>query len=85
MADGALDAWALGVVAFELLTRTQAFQMIVQDKDEVLLSPSDKLRTHACAHPFVLHLFPPPHSIHPLDSIIVTLRGTPTRGSLCRW
>jgi hypothetical protein len=37
MADGALDAWALGVVAFELLTRTQAFQMIVQGKDEVRL------------------------------------------------
>jgi hypothetical protein len=40
MADGALDAWALGVVAFELLTRTQAFQMIVQDQDEVCLSPT---------------------------------------------
>ncbi|NJR41923.1 MAG: hypothetical protein HC767_03955 [Akkermansiaceae bacterium] len=35
LAQGALDAWALGVVAFELLTRRQAFQMIVQGKDTV--------------------------------------------------
>jgi hypothetical protein len=44
MADGALDAWALGVVAFELLTKTQAFQMIVQDKDEVRVSPAGERR-----------------------------------------
>ena len=35
VADAALDAWALGVVAFELLTRKQAFQLIVQGQDEV--------------------------------------------------
>ena len=35
LAKGALDAWALGVVAFELLTRKQAFQMLVQGKEKV--------------------------------------------------
>jgi hypothetical protein len=68
MADGALDAWALGVVAFELLTRTQAFQMIVQGKDEVRLSQtgiphaqglvcsfSTFLCMHACMHTYHSH------------------------------
>jgi hypothetical protein len=59
MADGALDAWALGVVAFELLTRTQAFQMIVQDKDEARLPPTDEMRIHAPVHVSELHLFFP--------------------------
>jgi serine/threonine protein kinase len=31
----ALDAWSLGVVAFELLTRQPAFQMLLQGRDEV--------------------------------------------------
>ena len=35
LAHSALDAWALGVVAFELLTRKQAFQMFVQGKEKV--------------------------------------------------
>ena len=35
VAQGALDAWALGVVAFELLTRKPAFQMLVQGKEAV--------------------------------------------------
>jgi hypothetical protein len=47
MADGALDAWSLGVVAFELLTKTQAFQMVVKDNDEVR-PPNYWCSGHAC-------------------------------------
>jgi hypothetical protein len=68
MADGALDAWSLGVVAFELLTKTQAFQMIVQDNDEVGLPPIGAMCMHARVHAFVLHLLSLPHAIHPLTS-----------------
>jgi hypothetical protein len=85
MADSALDAWALGVVAFELLTKTQAFQMIVQDNDEVCVPPIGTMGTHARVHAFVLHLITPPHAVFSLDIIIVTLPCTTTRGGLCRW
>lgn len=40
MVHGALDAWALGVVAFELLTRRQAFQTLVEGRESV--------RRHSC-------------------------------------
>jgi hypothetical protein len=85
MADGALDAWALGVVAFELLTRTQAFQMIVQDKDEVLISLTATMCTHVRVRVRVLHVCIALHACHALDIIIVTLPGAPPRGGLCRW
>jgi hypothetical protein len=53
------------VVAFELLTRTQAFQMIVQGKDEVHLTSTDKMCTPTHVHAFVLPLLTPLHAIHP--------------------
>jgi hypothetical protein len=65
MADGALDAWALGVVAFELLTRTQAFQIIIDGKDEVRVTRTGKPRTHALVCSFCSLLFM--HAFHPLD------------------
>lgn len=35
VADPAIDAWALGVVAFELLTRQSAFSMLTEGRESV--------------------------------------------------
>lgn len=37
VADAAMDAWALGVVAFELLTRQSAFSLLTEGRDSVRL------------------------------------------------
>ena len=41
----AMDAWALGVVAFELLTGQSAFNLVIEGRDSVRLPPR-----HAVAH-----------------------------------
>jgi hypothetical protein len=65
MADGALDAWALGVVAFELLTRTQAFQIIIDGKDAVRLTRTGNPCTHnlVCSFCSLLCM----HAFNPLE------------------
>ena len=35
VADAAMDAWAMGVVAYELLTRQSAFSLLTEGKESV--------------------------------------------------